>query len=291
MATTQLCECSDEDTRAALDSFKKTSVLQDLTSIENQVIVITGGGDGIGQALVRAVLEVKGRVAVIGLRDSPSEEFWEATTLAKDSQLKYYSADVSKYDELKRIFDQIVRDFDSIDGLIACAGICIEKPFLDHSKEDVYKLLGVNSAGLLFSVQLACRAMMKNNIEERASRGSVILIGSIATTCHCESQGLSAYSASKGAAKGLLHGLSVELAPLGIRVNMISPGHTVTNMSVGQFKARPELETIMKQAVPMGRMGHRRDLKGAAIYYLSNASLYTTGSEVVISGGLHAGRL
>lgn len=132
---------------------------------------------------------------------------------------------------------------------------------------------------------------MSNSAEERPSRGSVIMIGSIATTSGVEGQGLSAYSASKGAAKGLLHGLSVELAPLGIRVNMISPGHTVTNMSVGQFTARPQLEATMKQAVPMGRMGHRRDLKGAAIYYLSDASLYTTGSELVISGGLHAGRL
>lgn len=99
---------------------------------------------------------------------------------------------------------------------------------------------------------------MSNSAEERPSRGSVIMIGSIATTSGVEGQGLSAYSASKGAAKGLLHGLSVELAPLGIRVNMISPGHTVTNMSVGQFTARPQLEATMKQAVPMGRMGHRR---------------------------------
>lgn len=132
---------------------------------------------------------------------------------------------------------------------------------------------------------------MQNNVGERPPRGSVILIGSIATTCGLESQGLSAYSSSKGAAKGLLHGLSVELAPLGIRVNMISPGHTVTNMSMRQFMVRPELEVSIKQAIPMGRMGHRRDLKGAAIYYLSDASLYTTGSELVISGGLHAGRL
>ncbi len=123
------------------------------------------------------------------------------------------------------------------------------------------------------------------------TRGSVILIGSIATARKCESQGLAAYSASKGSGKGLLAGLAVELAPLGIRVNMISPGHTVTDMSLDQFNARPELEGVMVNAVPMGRIGHRRDLKGAAIYFLSDASMYTTGSELVVSGGLHAGRL
>lgn len=134
---------------------------------------------------------------------------------------------------------------------------------------------------------------MLNNAEtvNDACRGSVVIIGSIATARKCEAQGLAAYSASKGSAKGLLAGLAVELAPLGVRVNMISPGHTATNMSISQFDNRPDLEREMLEAVPMGRLGHRRDIKGAAVYLLSNAALYTTGAEIVISGGLHAGRL
>ena len=142
-------------------------------------------------------------------------------------------------------------------------------------------------------MQLAVKAMLKNQPTsgDFTPKGSVILIGSIATESGVESQGLTAYSASKGAANGLLRGLAVELAPMGIRVNMISPGHTVTDMSISQFTNRPELAMIMRNAVPMGRMGDRRDLKGAAVYFLSDASLYTTGSDLVISGGLHAGRL
>lgn len=89
----------------------------------------------------------------------------------------------------------------------------------------------------------------------------------------------------------MLRGLAVELAPKGIRVNMISPGHTITDMSISQFTNRPAMATIMRNAIPMGRMADSRDLKGAAIYFLSDASLYTTGSNLVISGGLHAGRL
>lgn len=134
--------------------------------------------------------------------------------------------------------------------------------------------------------------MLKNTATlEDDCRGSVVIIGSIATARKCESQGLAAYSASKGSSKGLLAGLAVELAPLGVRVNMISPGHTVTKMSVGQFDARPDLERVMVEAVPMGRLGHRRDIQGATVYLLSNAALYTTGTEIVISGGLHAGRI
>lgn len=134
--------------------------------------------------------------------------------------------------------------------------------------------------------------MLQNRAgDDDEPKGSVILIGSIATDMGVENQGLTGYTASKGAAKGLLHSLAVELAPKGIRVNMISPGHTITDMSVSQWKTRPELETVMKNAVPMGRIAERRDLKGAAVYFLSDASLYTTGSNLVVSGGIHAGRL
>lgn len=148
------------------------------------------------------------------------------------------------------------------------------------------------SVGTFFSIQHAVRAMLENPATaNNICRGSVVIIGSIATARKCEAQGLAAYSASKGSSKGLLAGLSVELAPLGVRVNMISPGHTATSMSVGQFDTRPDIEKEMLSAVPMGRLGHRRDMKGAAVYLLSNAALYTTGTEIVISGGLHAGRL
>ena len=150
----------------------------------------------------------------------------------------------------------------------------------------------MQSLGTFFSIQHAVRAMLDNPATENMdSRGSVVVIGSIATARKCEAQGLAAYSASKGSSKGLLAGLAVELAPLGVRVNMISPGHTVTEMSIGQFHTRPDLEREMLEAVPMGRLGHRRDMKGAAVYLLSDAALYTTGAEIVISGGLHAGRV
>lgn len=146
--------------------------------------------------------------------------------------------------------------------------------------------------GTFFSIQHAVRAMLDNpSTANDACRGSVVIVGSIATVRKCEAQALAAYSASKGSSKGLLAGLAVELAPLGVRVNMISPGHTVTNMSIRQFGTRPDLEREMLEAVPMGRLGHRRDMKGAAVYLLSDAALYTTGAEIVISGGLHAGRM
>ena len=65
----------------------------------------------------------------------------------------------------------------------------------------------------------------------------------------------------------------------------------MTHMAVVQWESRPELEAVMKEAPPMGRMGQRRDLKGAAVYFLSDASLYTTGADLMVTGGMHAGRV
>ncbi|KAH8691513.1 hypothetical protein BGW36DRAFT_432063 [Talaromyces proteolyticus] len=267
----------------SLESYKTTSSVQDFHR----------GGDGIGLALVKAVAEFGGHVAVIGQREVPHPQLHEIQDIHEEIKVKYFCADVSQESLLTKVFDQILADFGRIDGVIACAGVCVEKPFVEHTWEDVVQLQMVNSVGLFFTVQLAVKAMLQNRPgqDEHTPKGSVILIGSIATDIGCESQGLTAYSASKGAAKGLLHSLAVELAPKGIRVNMISPGHTITDMSVSQWKTRPELETVMKNAVPMGRMAERRDLKGAAVYFLSDASLYTTGSNLIISGGIHAGRL
>ncbi|OQE24140.1 hypothetical protein PENFLA_c010G07087 [Penicillium flavigenum] len=267
----------------SLQSYKTTSTVDDFHS----------GGDGIGLALVKAVVEFGGHVAVIDYREVPHLDLREIQDLHKKSRVKYFSVDITNEMLVTKAFDGILAEFGRVDGVIACAGICVEKPFVDHTWEEVVRLQMVNSVGLFFTVQLAVKAMLKNQptSDDFAPKGSVILIGSIATESGVESQGLTAYSASKGAANGLLHGLAVELAPKGIRVNMISPGHTITDMSVSQFTNRPELATIMRNAVPMGRMGDRRDLKGAAVYFLSDASLYTTGSNLVISGGLHAGRL
>ncbi|KAL2833914.1 putative short-chain dehydrogenase [Aspergillus cavernicola] len=244
----------------SLELYKTMSSVRDfkvfMTSLSLSQV---GGGDGIGLALVKAIVEFGGHVAVIGQREIPHADLRDIQDSSGESSVRYFRADIANELLLNIAFDQILAEFGRIDGVIACAGICIEKPFVEQTWEDVVRLHMVNSVGLFFTVQLA---------------GNVVLIGSIATDGAVESQGLTAYSASKGSGKGLLHSLAVELAPKGIR-----------------WQTRPELETIMKSAVPMGRMADRRDLKGAAVYLLSGASLYTTGSNLVISGGIHAGRL
>lgn len=85
--------------------------------------------------------------------------------------------------------------------------------------------------------------------------------------------------------------LAVELAPHNIRVNTISPGYINSDMTQKQREQFPDLVEIMHKVPPMKRIGEPDDLTGAVVYLLSNASAYTTGADMLITGGLHAGRI
>lgn len=103
---------------------------------------------------------------------------------------------------------------------------------------------------------------------------------------------MSAYNASKGAVRILTEALGVELASHGIRVNSISPGFIDSEQTrVVRDRKSPEESAIMDIAPPLGRIGNFNDLTGAVIYLLSDASAYTTGADIPITGGLHIGRI
>lgn len=118
-----------------------------------------------------------------------------------------------------------------------------------------------------------------------------MLISSITAHTVLPYHRMSAYGASKGAVKTLSESLAIELAPYKIRVNSISPGFIDTEMTQEVRNANPEMTKIMTGTPPLQRIGRRDDLTGAVIYLLSDASSYTTGADIAITGGLHVGRI
>jgi sorbose reductase len=120
--------------------------------------------------------------------------------------------------------------------------------------------------------------------------GALVLISSICAHVSLPGSFLSSYHASKGAVKMLSTALSVELAPFNIRCNIISPGYIESDMSKSLREQAPELEQTMTKGPPLGRIGNRNDLSGAVVYLLSGVAGYTTGAEILVTGGMHAGR-
>jgi NAD(P)-dependent dehydrogenase (short-subunit alcohol dehydrogenase family) len=128
-------------------------------------------------------------------------------------------------------------------------------------------------------------------MRDQGSGGSLVLIASIASHMALPLQRLPMYGATKGAVRVMMTQLAVELAPLNIRVNTISPGFIRTDMTELCAVQQPELYSVFSSAPPLGRIGETSDITGAVNYLLSDASAYTTGADIPITGGLIGGRI
>ncbi|CAJ0552448.1 Ff.00g064270.m01.CDS01 [Fusarium sp. VM40] len=272
------------------DKFLNRTV-HDLISLKGRTIVITGGGRGLGLAFAFAVAEVGGNVAIIDVLDKPHDHFNKLES-EFGIKAKLYKSDVTNYETLKSTVDEIVKDFGRIDGLITAAGICPDEPFLKRSPESVARCMNINVLGTYYAAQLAAAQMSKQEPTDFNQRGgSIVLIASIAAHVASKGQTTSDYCASKGAVVSLAKALGVELAAMGIRVNSISPGYMLTDMTIDLCDRYPWLADIMMNEPPMRRIGDRTDLKVPVVYLLSDASAYHTSDDILITGGIHAGRL
>ncbi|KAL1875729.1 hypothetical protein VTK73DRAFT_9918 [Phialemonium thermophilum] len=272
------------------DKFLSRTV-HDLLSLKGRTIVITGGGRGLGLAFAFAVAEVGGNVAVIDLLDKPHDHFRKLES-EFDVKVKLYKGDVTNYEALQKTFDEIVADFGRIDGLVTAAGICPDEPFLQRAPDSVARCLNINVLGTYYAAQLAAAQMAKQEPADFNPRGgSIVFIASIAAHVASKGQTTSDYCASKGAVVSLAKALGVELAAMGIRVNSISPGYMLTDMTIDLCDRYPWLAEIMTNEPPMRRIGDRTDLKVPVVYLLSEASAYHTSDDILITGGIHAGRL
>lgn len=138
--------------------------------------------------------------------------------------------------------------------------------------------------GTFFCAQLAAKAMRKQN-----RGGSIVMISSNAAHGALPSRTMSVYGASKGAITALTRALAVELGQFEIRVNSVSPGFIATEMVLEASRKDTDLHNIFTSSPPLQRMGTTDELKGVVAHLLTDAAAYTTGTDVVVDGGLNCG--
>ncbi|PNS21554.1 hypothetical protein CAC42_913 [Sphaceloma murrayae] len=248
--------------------------------------VVTGGGQGIGLAVCRAISEFGGNVAVLDIKDKPEPEF---DTLASKFGVKtaYFKTDVSKEESLNESWDKAVAFLGSVDGIFTSAGIAIDKPFTEQTWQEALRIQEINVLGTFFTAQLAVKQMKK-----QGRGGSLVLVASVTSHSVLPGYRMSAYNASKGGVLMMSKALAAEVGEFGIRVNTISPGFIASEQTAVVRALKNERESaFMDTAPPLGRMGTQNDLTGAVIYLLSDAAAYTTGSDIAMTGGLHHGRI
>ncbi|KAE8143813.1 NAD(P)-binding protein [Aspergillus pseudotamarii] len=254
------------------------SSLGNRLSLKGRVILVTGGGRGIGMALTKTCLDAGATVLITDVLPEPDPMLlqWKRTAPEK---LLYFRCDLTKKTEVENTFGKILEKVHQIHGIVTAAGICVDKPFLDHTWEDVQKLQA--DTGTFFAVQHAVKNMKQHGIQ-----GTVLMICSQSWQHVCPGHQLTAYAGSKGFVFSLARSLAHELASDGIRVNTISPGYIATDMNLSIAANRPELLKVFHEAPPLGRVGTPEDLQMASLYLLSDASAYVTGQDIAVDGGM-----
>ena len=270
-------------TRPLKDSAAEVKIT-DRLNMKGKTVLVTGGGRGIGLAICKAVAQLGGNVAVLDVLPQPSKEFHTLRD-EYDIEATYESVDVTVQSSLERGFENVVEKTGGIQGCVTAAGITLERPFAEHTWDESQRLLNVNVMGTFWTAKLVA-----DHLRARGEGGSLVLIASVAAQgIIVPMQSLSIYNMSKAAVKGLVGPLAVELGDVGIRVNSISPGVIDSQMTRDNATKFPRLTDMYHNAPPVRRIGQPSYLTPLVCYLLSDASTFTTGSDFLVTGGLHAG--
>ncbi|KAI5921447.1 D-arabinitol 2-dehydrogenase [Camillea tinctor] len=254
-----------------------------------RVFVVTGAAGGLGLALAEALVEAGGKVYCLDRQPHPDEQFKEAARRVLPEwggSLVYRQQDVQDTAHLDALIAEIADENQRLDGVVAAAGIQQVTPAAEYDEHDVAHMMAINYTGVLMTSQAAARQMFKYRCH-----GSICLIASMSGTIANKGMLTPVYNSSKAAVIQLARNLAMEWSPIrkdgtgGIRVNCISPGHILTPMVDKVFEELPDLKKKLESENMMGRLAKTTEFKGAALFLLSGASSYMTGSNLIIDGG------
>jgi short-subunit dehydrogenase len=189
-----------------------------MDSFRNKVVVITGGSDGIGRALVELFLQKGAKVATCGRNN---DKLYQLEKSHPDEPLITYSTDVSNETDCSYFIEQVVKIFGSIDVLINNAGISMRALFNDTNLETLRKVMEINFWGTVYCTKYALPHILKQ-------QGTVVGVSSIAG--YRGLPGRTGYCASKFAINGFFEALRTELLESGVNVMWVCPGFTASNI-------------------------------------------------------------
>jgi NAD(P)-dependent dehydrogenase (short-subunit alcohol dehydrogenase family) len=252
----------------------------DRFKLEGKAALVTGAAQGIGEGYAIALGEAGAKVAIVDINLEKAEA--TADRLCKQGLTAIaIKTDVTNADDVEKMVKTVVDKWGSLTIGVNNAGM---GQWCDALKQDYAswrKVVTLNYDGVFLCCQAEGRVMAK------AGYGKIINTASMSAHISNTPQNQNAYNSSKAAVLHLTRSLAAEWAPLGIRVNSISPGYTKTAL-VDDLLATPEGKTMLPKwmaLVPMARMAEVADLQGGVVYLASPASDYMTGNDLIIDGG------
>jgi NAD(P)-dependent dehydrogenase (short-subunit alcohol dehydrogenase family) len=247
--------------------------------LKDKVIVITGASRGIGEAIARAAVEAGARVVLASRKQADLDKV--AGSLPADRAIAV-ACHTGKAEDVDAMFARAIDRFGRVDGLVNNAATNpYFGPLIDTPDAAIDKTFEVNVKGYLY----CARALVKH-ARSRGGGGAIVNIASIAGTRAAIMQGI--YGATKAAVISMTQTLAAELGSSAIRVNAIAPGLVETKFASALVNNPAILERDVSRT-PLGRHAQPPELAGAAVYLLSDAASFTTGTTLVVDGGVTAG--
>ena len=242
--------------------------------LEGKTAVVTGASKGIGAEIAKH-LAAEGASVVVNYSSSKGgADKVVADITGKGGKAVAVQADVSKPDDIKKLFAATKKAFGKLDVLVNNAGIYEFAPLEGITADNFNKQFGLNVLGLILTTQEAVRHF--------GDGGSVVNIGSVVGKLAVP--GATVYSATKAAVDSITRTLSAELGPKKIRVNAVNPGMVETE---GNYTAKEgsDFRKGVEEKTPLGRIGQVDDIAPAVVYFASDDSKWVTGETLYIAGG------
>ncbi|KAK9468925.1 hypothetical protein V1512DRAFT_258239 [Lipomyces arxii] len=246
--------------------------------LDGRVAVITGGARGLGFSMAEGLCSAGlAGIAILDVQQDLGEHACESLHANYGVDARFYRIDVRDEEAVQDVMDSVARDLGKIDILICSAGVADLVAAEEYTPAKFRRVIDINLNGSFICAQAAGKHMIA-----QGHGGSIIFIGSMSGSIVNWPQPQSAYNASKAAVIHLMKSLSAEWAQHRIRCNSISPGYMDTPLNTayeGPYFAE------WKSRTPMHRLGQPEELAGCALWLASDASSFTTGSDILIDGG------
>ncbi|MCX6216133.1 SDR family oxidoreductase [Spirosoma sp.] len=249
-----------------------------MIDFRKQTVLITGAGQGIGFAIARALVQQGANVVLNDFDETLAQMAVNAILNEEWAGPKGHciacSGDASDVTFIQQLVDTTVSAFGGVDIAIANAGITIFGDIFTTTPDAFQKIVDLNLRGSFFLAQLSAKQM-----RGQGRGGSVLFMSSVVG--HQAHPGLPVYSMTKAGLEMLAKQLVIDFSPLGITVNAIAPGATLTERTLDD----PTYIPIWSRITPMGRPATVDDITNAALFLVSPASRHITGQSLVVDGG------
>jgi NAD(P)-dependent dehydrogenase (short-subunit alcohol dehydrogenase family) len=249
-------------------------------NFKNQVVLITGGAQGIGASTALKFAKSGAKLVIADIDLKKLNKFKEKIDSSfEKSEVLLIQTDVSKEKDVKRMVKESINYFKKIDILFNNAGLTTHCLLKDMKLVSWRKIMKVNLDGMFLVAREVGNKMIKQK------KGKIINTASISGYIINRNRQNAAYSISKAGVIMLTKALAVELAKYDIDVNAIAPGYTLTPMVSEAFKKDPNKKMLMEKEVPLNRLAESEEIAKAVLYLASSDTTYINGHTLIIDGG------